>query len=217
MTRKKFFAPSNGATWAVLLRAVSGKAEIYAKEFERAKVPLIIARGGFFDSREILDLLSLMQLLDNPLQDVPCIAVLHSPLVGLSLDELAQIRLGAKGHFWFALNQVQRPKAKGEDGVCAKVARFLERFGRWRKFARQVSLSRCLETVLDETHYADWLRSQERGAQRSANVGQFLNLAQRFDQFQRQGLFRFLNLLRRSANAASSRMSRRFQRRMPCA
>ena len=44
-----------------------------------------MARGGFFESAEVLDLLSLLQLLDNPLQDVPCIAVLRSPLVGLSL------------------------------------------------------------------------------------------------------------------------------------
>ena len=82
-----------GATWRCCCVRRRGKAEIYAKEFERAGVPLAVARGGFFESAEILDLLSLLQLLDNPLQDVPCIAVLRSPLVGLSLDELAEIRL----------------------------------------------------------------------------------------------------------------------------
>ncbi len=74
---------------AVLLRAPANKAEAYAKEFERAGVPLVVERGGFYDSTEIADLLSLLKLLDNPLQDVPAIAVLRSPLVGLSLDELA--------------------------------------------------------------------------------------------------------------------------------
>ena len=78
---------------AILLRAPSGKAEIFAKQFERAGVPLLVERGGFYDSSEISDLLCLLQLLDNPLQDVPLIAVLRSPLVGLSLDELAEIRL----------------------------------------------------------------------------------------------------------------------------
>ena len=60
-------------------------------------MPLAVARGGFYDSAEILDLLSLLQLLDNPLQDVPCIAVLRSPLVGLSLDELAANPAGGEG------------------------------------------------------------------------------------------------------------------------
>ena len=94
-------------------RAPSGKAEIYAKEFQRADVPLIVERGGFYDRNEIMDLLSLLHLLDNPLQDVPAIAVLRSPLASLSLNELAQIRLAAKGvHFWTALNHVQSPKFK---------------------------------------------------------------------------------------------------------
>src|SRR6185369_3462046 len=65
-------------------------------------------------------------------------------------------------------------------------------FAHWRRLARQVSLSRCLEEVLSETHYDSWLLTQPRGEQRHANVQRLLTLAQQFDQFQRQGLFRFL-------------------------
>jgi ATP-dependent helicase/nuclease subunit A len=180
---------------AVLLRSPSGKSEVYAKEFERAGIPLAVARGRFYESAEILDLLSLLQLLDNPLQDVPCIAVLRSPLVGLSLEELAQIRLVASGHFWTALARSQNSSGGLPEPTAAKTRVFLERFSRWRKMARQHSLSACLEAVLDETLYADWLRAQSRGAQRTANVAAFLNLAQQFDQFQRQGLFRFLKFI----------------------
>jgi ATP-dependent helicase/nuclease subunit A len=193
---KKNFRAAEWRDVAVLLRSPAGKAEIFAKQFELAGVPLTVARGGFFDSREILDLLSLLQLLDNPLQDVPCIAVLRSPLVGLSLDELAEIRLAAPAkHFWPALNAIQNSKFK--------IQNFLARFARWRKLAKQQSLSECLEAVLAETLYADWLRAQPRGAQRAANIDSFLNLAQAFDQFQRQGLFRFLKFIaaQRAADA----------------
>ena len=185
---KKVFRAAEWRDVAVLLRSPAGKAEVFARQFEMAGVPLVVARGSFFDSSEILDLLSLLQLLDNPLQDVPCIAVLRSPLVGLSLDELAEIRLAAKEkHFWTALNSVQISKFK--------IQNFLEQFSCWRKLAKQNSLSECLEAVLAETLYADWLRAQPRGAQRAANIERFLNLAQAFDQFQRQGLFRFLKFI----------------------
>jgi ATP-dependent helicase/nuclease subunit A len=151
-----------------------------------------------------MDLLSLLQLLDNPLQDVPAIAVLHSPLVGLSLDELAQIRLTAKGvHFWTALNrwrdvtraggQLTGLEATAE--TFSKVDKFLEKNFCWRQLARQASLSQCLESMLAETHYAEWLLARPHGAQRRANVERFLGLAQKFDQFQRQGLFRFLKFI----------------------
>jgi ATP-dependent helicase/nuclease subunit A len=192
----KCFRPAEWRDLAVLLRSPSGKAEIYAKEFGRAGVPLVVERGGFYESSEILDLLNLLQLLDNPLQDVPAIAVLRSPLVGLSLDELAQIRLAAKGvRFWTALNHVHSPQSTVHSETAGKTAKFLERFSRWRKLAKQTSLSECLESVLAETHYAEWLLARPRGAQRRANVERFLGLVQKFDQFQRQGLFRFLKFI----------------------
>jgi ATP-dependent helicase/nuclease subunit A len=193
---KKNFRPAEWRDMAVLLRAPSGKAEIYAKEFGRAGVPLVVERGGFYDSNEIMDLLSLLHLLDNPLQDVPAIAVLRSPLVGLSLDELAEIRLTAKGvHFWTALNRTQKAEGGRRNETLQKIKNFLERFRRWRQLARQASLSQCLESMLAETYYAEWLLARPRGAQRRANIERFLGLAQKFDQFQRQGLFRFLKFI----------------------
>src|SRR5205814_7419731 len=89
--------------------------ESYAREFARLNVPLLVARGGFYESIEISDLLSLLKVLDNPLQDLPVLAVLHSPLVGMSINELATIRLTCKGHFWTALvnwNEKQISKRK---------------------------------------------------------------------------------------------------------
>lgn len=189
---------STGRDWrdmTILLRSPRGKSEIYAQEFQRAGVPLAVASGGFYASTEILDLLSLLQLLDNPLQDVPCLAVLRSPFVGLSLDELAEIRPAAGGHFWTALNRYHDAGAAGDNPLAAKAARFLARFARWRLQASQQALSPCLEEILDETLYADWLRAQPRGGQRAANVTAFLNLARQFDQFQRQGLLRFLKFI----------------------
>jgi len=201
---QKAFRPVEWRDMAVLLRSPANKAEAYAKEFERAGVPLVVERGGFYDSAEILDLLSLLELLDNPLQDIPCIAVLRSPLVGLTLDELVEVGLAAKGvHFWTALNRWREATSDkcpvtGSDSTVepfAKVDKFLERYSRWRKMARLVSLSECLEEILAETHFAEWLRSCPRGALRQANVERFLNLARRFDRFQRQGLFRFLRFI----------------------
>jgi ATP-dependent helicase/nuclease subunit A len=195
-SENKHFRAAGWRDMAVLLRSPSGKAEIYAKEFQRTGVPLVVERGGFYESTEILDLLSLLELLDNPLQDVSAIAVLRSPLAGLSLDELAQVRLAAKGvHFWTALNHVHSPQSTGHSETAGKIAKFLERFSHWRKLAKQTSLSECLEAVLAETHYAEWLLARPRGAQRRANVERFLGLVQKFDQFQRQGLFRFLKFI----------------------
>ena len=204
---------------AILLRSPASKSESYAKEFTRLSVPLLVARGGFYQSMEVSDLLSLLQLLDNPLQDLPAIAVMHSPLAGLTLNELATIRLTVKGRFWTAMvrwqegQTVKRAVSNSQSAshgagpemaeLYRKVTTFLERYARWRRLARQVSLSRCLDAVLTETYYASWLLTQPRGEQRHANVQRLLTLAQQFDQFQRQSLFRFLKFIQAQQLAAT--------------
>src|SRR5207247_609223 len=81
-------------------RGRPGKAESVAREFSRLGIPLEVARTGFYETSEVADLLSLLQILDNPLQDLPALAVLRSPLVGLTVDELATVRLALpQGHF----------------------------------------------------------------------------------------------------------------------
>ena len=189
------FKPVDWKDMTVLLRAPARKAERYAREFSRLNVPLHVARAGFYQSIEIADVLNLLQLLDNPFQDLPALAVLHSPLVGLSASELAGIRLqDRRSRFWTAL-MLWNQAGLGDPEMRRKVTLFLERFGRWRRLSRRVTLSRCLESILAETHYPAWLLTQLNGPQRHANVQRLVALAQDFDQFQRQGLFRFLRFV----------------------
>ncbi len=195
--------PVKWSDMVVLLRAPRGKAETYVKAFEDAGVPLAAARAGFYDSLEARDLISLLTILDNPLQDVPLLGVLMSPLAGLAAGELATIRLARRPcHFWFALNhwheQAARPGGAAsplEKRLLNKVSRFLDFFRAWRRLSRQRPVSHCLETVLDQTHYADWLAAQKRGRQRVANVGQLLQLTRQFDSDRGEGLYRFLKFV----------------------
>src|SRR6266567_4270957 len=103
-------------------------------------------------------------------------------------DPVTKLQPGAPGA------QPGQPPVTGPE-TFRKVTTFLERFAHWRRLARQVSLSRCLEAVLSETHYDAWLLTQPSGEQRHANVQRLLGLAQQFDQFQRQSLFRFLRFI----------------------
>jgi hypothetical protein len=73
---------------AILMRSPGGKTEAYAKVFERLRIPLQVARGGFYETTEVTDLLCMLQVLDNPLQDLPLLGVLRSPWVALTPDEL---------------------------------------------------------------------------------------------------------------------------------
>jgi ATP-dependent helicase/nuclease subunit A len=180
----------------ILLRSPKGRTDIYAREFAAAQIPLEAERCGLFESIEISDVLSLLRILDNPLQDVPLLAVLRSPLVGLSLNELALIRASVRqGLFWRALESWHQSNRTAPTSTWHKVDIFLERFDRWRRSGRQSHLSERIEQMLAETHYLEWLPTRDRAGQRQANIRRFLGLAQQFDPLQRQGLRRFLRFV----------------------
>ncbi|MBI4660707.1 MAG: UvrD-helicase domain-containing protein [Verrucomicrobia bacterium] len=198
---EKKFRPAQWSDMAVLLRSPAGRAEAFAMEFHRVGVPLQAARRDFFQCLEVSDLLSLLKLIDNPLQDIPLLAVLRSPLVGLSVEELGEIRAhNREPSFWLTLKRFHREaRRNGVEQAAAsaweKTDLFLRQFESWRELVRHTSLSNCLEAALAETHYDSLLLAGARGAQRLANVRRFVDLARQYDPYQRQGLFRFLRFI----------------------
>jgi ATP-dependent helicase/nuclease subunit A len=212
------FRPVRWSDMTILLRAPAAKAETYAKEFARAGIPLEASGSGFFDQLEISDLLSLLCVLDNPLQDLPLLAVLRSPLVGLMCDELALVRLARReGRFWHALHAWHRAARGSATGgphaaqaaespagaagavpaaeAWPKIDLFLRRHATWRQQRRQWPLSHQLDAILTDTGYLESLSLEPRGAMRQENVRQLLAMARQFDPFQRQGLGRFLRFV----------------------
>lgn len=84
---------------------------------------------------------SLLEILDNPRQDVPLIAVLRSPLAGFSPDRLALIRgMHPAGDFYGAL-------AACEDEDCAGFLRSLEEL---RSLARDMSVHRLIWRIYNQ-------------------------------------------------------------------
>lgn len=83
--------PAAYGDFCILLRSKKGRSDIYAAELTKAGVPVTTAGDrGFFATPEISLALSLLRVIDNPLLDVPLLAVLLSPLYGFTPDDLAR-------------------------------------------------------------------------------------------------------------------------------
>jgi len=193
---------------AILMRSVRSKADAYSRVFSQLGIPLQVPRSGMLERSEISDILSLLMLLDNPRQDIPLIAVLRSPLAGLSNNQLALIRIGTKkANFWKALNQFSDqpletllPDDLKEDpeaqSAKQKVQLFLQQFHQWRQSGRQLNLSRRLECILNDTLYMETLSASEtEGKEAIMHVQQLLRMARQFDHYQQKGLSRFLQYI----------------------
>jgi ATP-dependent helicase/nuclease subunit A len=175
----------------ILMRAGQREAEQLAKVFARHKIPFMARRDGFFNCIEVLDLTNILTILDNPLQDIPLLGALRSPIGGFSVEDLAEIRLALpRGSFWDALVTFA---AKKKGAALDKAVRFIERIQQWRDLARHSSLAMRLERILEDSGYEDWAAAQEGGAQRRANIRRLIELARQFDELRGEGLYPFLN------------------------
>ena len=149
--------------------------------------------GGYLSAQEIMLMLSVLQIVDNPRQDLPLVAVLRSNMVGLSSSELARIRIHMpKGDFYDALCLVGE-KDEGELG--GKTRQFLTHLQFWRNYARQHTLSDLIRLIYRQTGYYTYVGALPGGAQRQANLRALQDRARQFEKTTLRGLFNFLRFL----------------------
>ncbi|MHA0855785.1 helicase-exonuclease AddAB subunit AddA [Paenibacillus sp. CMAA1364] len=170
---------------------------------------------GYFQATEVEIMMSLLQLIDNPLQDIPLASVLRSPIVGITEEELAQVRLCASGSFYEAIiaaaevamdedsiRQVQDTvdlhKTKVSSELSAQLRQFLHKLERWRNEARRGSLGDLIWQLYKETGYMDWVGGLPGGRQRQSNLTALYDRAVQYEHTTAsRGLFRFLTFIAR--------------------
>ena len=187
----------------ILLRATTNRANRVADILGRFGIPAYADLStGYFAATEVEIMLALLQVVDNPCQDIPLAAVLRSPFVGLTVEELAAIRMaGGKNNDFYAA--VIEAVSADIPGLSPKLSQFLKNLDNWRTLARREKLASFIATVYRESGYADYVAGLPDGAQRQANLRALFSRARQFDRFSRQGLFRFLDFiaqLRRSGD-----------------
>ncbi|WP_461223902.1 helicase-exonuclease AddAB subunit AddA [Lacticaseibacillus suihuaensis] len=167
--------------------------------FAAANVPIVIGNAkNYFKTTELMVMLSLLRVIDNPLQEIPLVAVLRSPLVGLSADALALIRL-ALPHATFDAALLAFTKQAGGTAFAAATRRkcqaFLADLDEYRDFAREHALVELIWHLYDRTGYLDFVGGLPGGTQRQANLQALASRAASYEQGGFKGLFAFIHFI----------------------
>lgn len=90
----KSYRPIEYRDIVILLRSTRNWSDVFVEELSLQGIPVYADAGsGFFKTTEVQIMLSLLQIIDNPLQDIPLLAVLRAPFAAFTPDEMADIRL----------------------------------------------------------------------------------------------------------------------------
>lgn len=184
--------PARRKDFCILLRGVKGKADVYVQELARCGVPAWAElSGGFFDTAEIRTMLSLMRILDNPLQDVPLLSVLFSPIYGFTPDEAAALR-EIKKHT--PLYRCMTQAAKQGDQKCEA---FLSQLSFLRRLSATLPAESLLRRIYEETGYPALVQAMGGAEQRAANLQLLLSYAAKYEAAGHQGLTGFIRFIDR--------------------
>ena len=171
---------------AILLRSVKNKAWQYAQALSEHGIPVDLPGGeGFFETIEVSAALSLLSVIDNPMQDIPLTSALRGPVYGFSADELAAIRMESRQtDFYTALL-----KAAETDEKCAS---FLSDIDEMRALAPDMTADRFIWHVYNKTGLPGLVGAMRGGVRRRENLMLLAEAAHVFEQNGYKGLFGFL-------------------------
>ena len=182
----------------ILLRATKNWSESLLDELGQEGIPAYADTGsGYFESIEIRTIMSLLRVIDNPMQDVPVIAVLKSPIMGFSAEDLSIIRLKNKEKYFY-----ENIADIAEGNICdiseeliTRCKGFLEKLEIWRNKAIYMPIDEFIWYLYMDTAYYGYVGAMPNGVLRQANLKILFQRAKQFEQTSFKGLFNFINFI----------------------
>ena len=176
--------------FAILRRSLAGWGTRAVEAMRQAGIPAVVnERDGYFEAQEIQLLLALLSIIDNPEQDLPMAAVLHSGLVGLDANELGALRLSGEGSLWSLM------PAYAEEAQDERLLSFIDHMERWRTLSRRHGVTDLLWDIYESQDYVNYVGAMPNGLVRRANVLALYDRAKGYEASGFRGLFRFLRFV----------------------
>ena len=172
---------------AILLRSVKGIANIYEKEISELGIPVYTeSSGGYLQSIEIETIMSLLRIINNPMQDIPLVTVMRSPIGNFTDNELIEIRMNDRNSsFYEALLHTNTPKVK----------KFLELLEELRNDEQYMALDEWIWNIYTKTGYMNYVSLMPNGNLRVSNLKMLFERAKQYESASFKGLFNFINFI----------------------
>ena len=192
--KKQEFRPIKYKDIAILLRSTKVSAPIYEKEFTKEGIPVFSdSSTEYLGSIEIQTIMSLLRIIDNPLQDIPLVTVLRSSIANFTDNDLVQIRLNDQYDNFY--NAMLKTKLTACDKLKSKIEKFLNNVESWRKAKEYLSLDELIWKIYIETGYYNYVGLMPNGALRQANLKMLFERAKQYESASFKGLFNFISFI----------------------
>lgn len=192
--RKKGYRKITYKDICVLLRATSTMAPIYEKEIADLDLPVFSDTSStYLDSMEVQIIMSLLKIIDNPMQDIPLVTVLRSSIYGFKDNELIQIRLADKNSTFY--EAMIKAKLVVDEKLKTKIIKVEEELNNWRREEEYLPLDELIWKIYMDTGFYHYVSLLTNGDLRQANLKLLFEKAKQYEKASFKGLFNFINFI----------------------
>lgn len=215
--QKKCYETAKYSDIVILLRTMSGWSQTFADTLMAMGIPAFSdTQSGYFSTIEIRTILNMLRVIDNPRQDIPLTAVLHSKMVGLSTTDLAIIRetkndcdmYDAAKYYVESYNKMteaeglesnridlEEMEEQYTEDIANKLTLFFERLENYRDCLAYTSIHELIWFILQDTGYYNYVSAMPAGDRRRANIDMLIERAVQYEATSYHGLFQFVRYI----------------------
>lgn len=191
----------------ILLRSTSKTAPIYEKELLKRNIPVFSdSSNEYLDTIEIQTIISVLKILDNPIDDISLVSVLRSEIGDFSDNEILEIRLENREASFYESLKTASQTLKNEI-LKEKVNLFLERLNSWREENDYLSLAQLIWRIYTETGFYNYVGLMPNGTIRQANLKMLFERAKEYEKSCFRGLFNFIKFIEKLHSSNGSDMA----------
>ncbi|MDF2685152.1 MAG: recombination helicase AddA, partial [Clostridia bacterium] len=171
---------------AVLLKTFAGIAPVYESVFMQEGIPVLSKSGGsFMDSIEVNIILALLNIIDNPYNDIALFAVMQSPIYNFSMEELADIRLINKKKSFFSV-------VKEAYNQNSKYKKFIDEIEHFRILSQNIPIHKLIWEIYNKTSYPAIVACYPMGDVKKENLMKLYAFARRYSDNLSGGFYKFI-------------------------
>lgn len=181
------YRPVRYGDFAILMRSLKNHINDYSEILMQYGIPVVCDNStNLFENNEIRMIMSLLRAIDNPMQDIPLLAVMMSPFYSFTADEMAQIRISTRGKSLYS-------SVFNSDNE--KVKEFVAELGNLRKISVTMSVAGFIRYLVEEKGMIAYINAMGNAEQRYQNILKLISFAQSFDSGVNVGLTAFIRYI----------------------
>ena len=186
------YRPAEYGDMVILCRKLTGLTDSFTKIFSSNNIPFIIERAGeLFETTEAQIIMNIIELINNPKDDLKLISLMHLGLFDFNDDDIIFIKNNMDKSYYDYMSRLDN-----ETDISLKCKKMFSFFDDCREKQKYLSLTTIIDYIITELNIYDIFSIMNNGKQKVANIKELQKHAYDYEQKNGEKLFGFAQYIR---------------------